>query len=65
MKINTIIQYENLEIDEKSLINAIKQLWSNQGKKQKDIQDIQLYIKPSEQTAYYVINSDFTGSIVL
>ena len=65
MKINTIIQYENLEVDEKTIINQIKQLWANEGKKLKDIQDIQMYIKPTEHAVYYVINSDITGSIAL
>ncbi len=65
MKISTIIQYDNLEVDEKNIINNIKQLWSNQGKKLKDIKDIQLYIKPTERTVYYVINSESTGSLAL
>ena len=65
MKTNTIIQYEYLEIDEISLIHTIKQIWLNQGKKLKDMKEIQLYIKPAELTAYYVINSAITGSIAL
>ena len=65
MKISTIIQYDNLEVDEKNIINNIKQLWSSQGKKLKDIKDIQLYIKPTERTVYYVINSESTGSLAL
>ena len=65
MKTKTIIQYENLEIDEMTLINAIKQVWSAQGKKLKEIKEIQLYIKPIENTAYYEINSEITGSLAL
>ena len=65
MKTKTIIQYENLEIDEMTLINAIKQVWSAQGKKLKEIKEIQLYIKPIQTTAYYVINSEITGSLAL
>ncbi len=65
MKTSTIIQYDNLEVDEKNIITNIKQLWLNQGKKLKDIKDIQLYIKPTERTVYYVINSELTGSLAL
>ncbi len=63
MKTSTVIQYDNHEVSEKSLISAIKELWAQQGKKQKDIREIQLYIKPEEYKAYYVINSEETGSI--
>lgn len=65
MKTNFVVQYENLEVDERSVINAIKELWSNQGKKLKDIKDLQIYIKPQERTIYYVINCEESGSLVL
>ena len=31
----------------------------------KDIQSIELYVKPEENTAYYVINGDVTGSFFI
>lgn len=65
MKTNLVVQYENLEVDERSVINTIKELWSSQGKKLKDLKDLQLYIKPQERTVYYVINCEETGSIAL
>ena len=34
-----------------------------QGKKEKDLKDIKIYIKPEENKAYYVINGDITGSV--
>lgn len=65
MKTNTVIQFKNLEVDEKSLITTIKEQWANQGNKIKDIKELQLYIKPEEHTAYYVINVTETGVIRL
>ncbi len=65
MKTNTVIQFNNLEVDEKSIIDAIKEIWSNQGNKIKDIKELQLYIKPEEHTAYYVINATETGAIAI
>ena len=33
--------------------------------KEEDIQSIELYVKPEENTAYYVINGDVTGSFFI
>ena len=35
------------------------------GKKEKDLKDIKIYIKPEESKAYYVINGDISGSVWL
>ena len=35
------------------------------GKKEKDLKDIKIYIKPKESKAYYVINEDISGSVWL
>ena len=35
------------------------------GKKEKDLKDVKIYIKPEENAAYYVINGDVTGAVGL
>ena len=43
-----------------------KDIWTDDmGKKEKDLKDIKIYIKPEESKAYYVINGDVSGSVWL
>ena len=43
-----------------------KDIWTDDmGKKEKDLKDIKIYIKPEESKAYYVINGDISGSVWL
>lgn len=62
MKTTLSIQYAGKEFSEKELISRIKELWVAEGNKIKDIQTLNLYIKPEEQMTYYVINDSITGS---
>lgn len=62
MKTTLSIQYAGKEFSEKELIGRIKELWVAEGNKIKDIQTLNLYIKPEEQMTYYVINDSITGS---
>ena len=44
----------------------MKKIWTEEmGKKEKDLKDVKIYIKPEEYKAYYVINGDITGAIGL
>ncbi len=63
MKTNLYIQYQGYEFQDKPFINRIKEIWSNQGNKIKDIETLNLYIKPEENTVYFVINETTSGSI--
>ena len=50
----------------KNILNNIKKIWTDDmGKKEKDLKDIKIYIKPEESKAYYVINGDVSGSVWL
>ena len=41
-----------------------KNIWTGElGKKAADLESINLYLKPEENAAYYVINESFTGRI--
>ena len=60
------VQFLGREVSTKDVLKNVKKIWTDEmGKKEKDIKDIKLYIKPEESKAYYVINGDVTGFIGL
>lgn len=60
------VQFRGKEVSAKDVLENVKMIWTDEmGKKDKDIKDIKLYIKPEENKAYYVINGDVTGAIGL
>ncbi len=63
MKTTLSVQYAGKEFSEKELIAQIKKIWTEDGNKIKDIQTLDLYIKPEEWTTYYVINGSVRGSL--
>lgn len=63
MKTNTYIQYQGQEYQVKPIINKIKENWLNQGNKIKDIETLNLYIKPEDDAVYFVINDTTSGSL--
>lgn len=65
MKAEVIIELNGKQTPEKDLIAAAKKDFTNSGKKASEAKDIAVYVKPEENKAYYVINSDFSGSIDL
>lgn len=56
-------QYSGTELAANAMIEQIENIWkdSNEG----PITSIDLYIKPEEMAAYYVINEEHTGKIDL
>ena len=65
MKSTFYVEYYGKQIDEASLIKEAKAIWTKSGKKAADLKSLNLYIKPEENTAYYVFNDDETGSFVI
>lgn len=65
MKTNTVIEYKGLQADDKAFINKVKEAWTEQGNKIKDLKSLSMYIKPEESKVYYVINDSINGSIPL
>ena len=53
------------DIEEKTLIAKIKEIWVAEGNKIKDIKDLNIYAKPEDDACYYTINGDFSGHIKL
>lgn len=48
------------------LLKSCKDVWKyDLGGKEEDLKSIELYVKPEENTTYYVINGDVTGSFFI
>ncbi|MGL6197649.1 MAG: DUF6465 family protein [Lachnospiraceae bacterium] len=65
MKVSAILEYQGRQIEEKTMIAAVKDVWTKAGNKVGDIKKLELYIKPEENSVYYVINGIDTGQVVL
>lgn len=57
------VQYQGKEITESAIIERIVAAYTAAGKKKTAIRELEVYLKPEESTAYYVINGDETGSV--
>ena len=58
-KLNTevYIQFWGKEVYAKDIVSRIKDVWTNEmGKKESELLDLKVYIKPEENAAHYVIN---------
>ena len=60
------VQWLGKEVSEKNIVDSIKKIWTEEmGKKEADLTDLKIYIKPEDNGAHYVINNDITGFIGL
>ena len=57
-----VLQYQGTEVDTATLIEAAKREFKSQHKRTL-ITSFQMYLKPEENTAYYVINGSITGAV--
>ena len=58
-------QYLGKEFASKDLVSDVKKAWIEMtGKKEEDIQDIKVYVKPEENKAYYVVNGEAEGHYI-
>ena len=62
LKPSVYVQYQGSEIEVGTLLEAVKADFHSE-KKRTRITDLKLYVKPEEQTAYYVINEKFEGKV--
>lgn len=59
-------QFSGKSYTSEDLIRITRDVWKyDLNGKEEDIQNIELYVKPEENTAYYVINGDVTGSFFI
>ena len=60
------VQWLGKEVYERDIIENIKKVWTEEmGKKESELVDLKIYIKPEDNGAHYVINGDITGFIEL
>ena len=65
MKSTFYVEYYGKQIDQDTLIKEAKSILKKKNKKASDLKSLNLYVKPEENTAYYVFNDDETGSFVI
>lgn len=60
------LEYKGNAYTEASLVQSAKDVWVyDLGKDLKDFKSVELYVKPEENTVYYVINKEVTGGFAL
>lgn len=58
------VQFWGKEIHTKDVVESIKKVWVEElGKKESDMKELRVYIKPEDNGAHYVINGEITGFI--
>lgn len=66
VKVDLFLQFAGREYTEKDIFQKVKDVWTKDMKnKVGDLKDVQIYIKPEELVAYYVINGETTGKVDL
>ena len=59
-------QYADKELTPEVIESKVKAAWMEEtGKKESSIKSVKIYIKPEENAAYYVINDNNLGRVVL
>lgn len=61
----TYVQAYGKEYKESEILEKVEQAYKEAGHRISSIKSLQLYIKPEDSAAYYVINSKFTGKVEL
>lgn len=66
-EINTevILQYRDYEVDMDVVTERVKAHYLAKGYKAESLENIQIYVKPEDFTAYYVINDSVVGKVNL
>lgn len=65
VKTTTVVQYQNQEVDMTKVEERVKAQFVSEGHKASDIKAVNIYVKPEEYSAYYVINDKFSGRVDL
>lgn len=57
------VQFADQSLTQDDLVKIAKDVWKyDLNQKAGDLKSLELYVKPEERRAYYVMNKDFTGS---
>ena len=65
VKTEVMVQFRHYEADMDEIIRRVKENFEVKGNRGVEIEKIQVYVKPEDFTAYYVINDGFAGKVNL
>ena len=66
LKAEVTVQFADKSYTQDDLVKIAKDVWKYDLKqKVSDLTEIELYVKPEEHAAYYVMNKKFTGSFAI
>ena len=60
-----MLQYREYEANMDDVLARVKAHYVAKGHKEESIEDLQVYVKPEDFTAYYVINDGIVGKVNL
>lgn len=60
-----ILQYREYEANMEAVVERVKAHYIAKGNTEESIESIQIYVKPEDFTAYYVINDGVVGKVNL
>ena len=60
-----VLQFNGREFDLSAVEANVKKNWKDSGRKLSEIVDLDIYVKPEEATAYYVVNKEIEGKVEL
>ena len=66
IKTEIFLQFSGKEYSQEEILQKVKDIWTyDLHQNVDDIKDVQLYLKPEESAAYYVVNGVESGKVVL
>ncbi|MDR2899598.1 MAG: DUF6465 family protein [Clostridiales bacterium] len=65
MKTEFFIELNGRQTNYKTLTDTAKEIWKGDGHLLKDLESLELYFKPAENSCYYVINGIEKGNFFL
>ena len=65
IKQQLILQFNGQDADLSAIEANVKQAWKDAGNKVADIASLDIYVKPQEGKAYYVVNKETEGVVDL
>lgn len=58
LKVETVLQFAGKEVTEQDVLKKVKEVWTKELKKKVgDMKSVNIYLKPEDFAAYYVVNN--------
>jgi len=62
---NVMVEFNGQSVSTELIVENIKKAFEAEGNQLSAIKDFQVYVKPEDNAAYYVINQDISGKVNL